>query len=64
MAGHMLYHFELGAILKVGGDAGGAEAVGLTLVAQTSCFGPPLDHQVHIELVQGNASGQLIVAQG
>jgi hypothetical protein len=57
MAGHLLGDLELAAILKVGGDAGGAEAVGADLGAQSCSSCPPLDHHVHIGLGQGRPVG-------
>ena len=64
MAGHLLGDLELAAVLKVGGDPGGAEAVGADLGAQSCSSCPALDHHVHIGLGQGCPISQPAMAQG
>lgn len=64
MAGHLLGDLQLAAVLQVGGDPGGAEAVGADLGSQSCSACPPLDHHVHIGLGQGSAIGQPAMAQG
>jgi hypothetical protein len=55
---------ELPAVLKVGGDARCAEAVGADLGFESSSSCPPLDHHVHIGLGQVSAIRQPAMAQG
>jgi hypothetical protein len=64
MAGHLLGDLELAAVLTIGGDPGGAEAVGTDLGAQSCSSCPSLDHHVHIGLGQGRPVGQPAMAQG
>jgi hypothetical protein len=64
VASHLLGDLELAAVLQVGGDAGGAEAVGADPGSQSWSACPPLDHHVHIGLGQGSALGQPAMAQG
>ena len=64
MAGHLLGDLQLAAVLQVGGDHGGAEAVGADFGSQSCSACPPLDHHVHIGLGQGSAIRQPTVAQG
>lgn len=40
---HVLGDLQLAPVLQVGGDPGGAEAVGADLGAQTGDFGPPAE---------------------
>lgn len=56
MTSHVLGDLQFAAALEVGGDASGAKTVGTDLGPQPSCFGPLLDHQVHIGLGQGSAT--------
>ena len=63
MAGHVLGDLQLAAILEVGGDAGGSEAVGADLCFQLRGPGAFLNYQMHIGLGQGIASGQPAIAQ-
>lgn len=64
MACHLLGDLQLTAVLQVGGDTGGPEAMGADLGAQAGGFGSPLNHHVHVDLGQGSATGQLAMAQG
>ena len=64
MAGHLLGDLELASVLQLGGDPGGAEAVGADLGAQSCRPCPPLNHHVHIGLGQGRPVGQPAMAQG
>ena len=47
MARQLLGDLELAAVLKVGGDPGGAEAVGADLGAQSCSSCPPQDHHAN-----------------
>ncbi len=56
MAGHLLRHFELAAVLQVCGNAGRAEAVAVELDLNAGGNGPPLNHHVHVRLCEWQAS--------
>ena len=63
MAGHLLGDLELTAVLQIGCDPGGAEAVGADLGSQSCSSCPPLNHHVHIGLGQESAVLQPAMAQ-
>ncbi len=64
MPGHPLSNLELAAVLEVGGDAGGTEAVSADLGADAGGLGTPLNYHVHVSLGQASAAGQPAMAQG
>src|ERR1700733_7782478 len=63
VAGHLLGHFELTAILEVGGDARGAEAVAGDSCCNAGGLRAALDHGVNILLGKLCATGELAVPE-
>ena len=64
MASHVLCDFQLAPVLEVGGDSRRPKAVSADLGPEARRFRPPLNHQVHIGLGQGDAASQPSIAQG
>jgi hypothetical protein len=50
VAGHLLSDFEFAAVLQVGGDAGGAEAMTTDPGCNAGCKRSALNHHVHVGL--------------
>ena len=64
VAGHLLRNFELAAVRKVGGDAGGPEAVATDLGLDAGGNRPALNHHVCIRLGERQPVGQFSVPHG
>ena len=61
VAGHGLRYLQLAAVLKIGGDAGGPEAVATDLGLDAGALGPSLDHHVHVGLGKRGPADQFAV---
>jgi hypothetical protein len=64
VAGHLLGDLQLAAVLQLGGDAGGPEAVASDARLNAGGEGATLNHHVHVGLGQRQPGGELAVPEG
>src|SRR5437660_3306989 len=63
VAGHLLRHFKLSAVLQIGGDARGAEAVAGDLRRDPGGLRATLDHRVDVLFRERRAVRELTVPE-